>query len=346
MSKIQEATNNFNKVFYLLLFTVIALNSCHRNRLKIDVSDIKVKLELSRFEQELFEADTTQMEQLNKIWLNKYGFLYEAFCAEMIGEGLPTDSLLPARLSKMVNHPDMREIYGAIKKEFADFSSYEAELSLAFKHFKYYFPQSDIPKIVTFYSNFNANAFPSDTMLGIGLDMYLGTDHELVKKIPGEFIPQFIKNKMNAELMTSDAMKYFLFYKFYENTGDDLLHKMIDAGRIMYLLDAMMPEKPGHIKMGFSKSEWDWCEASEFNIWSVLIKENYLYSKDFSVIQKFMEPAPFTALLPKESPGMVGVWMGYKMFKNYAEQNNLSVNEIVTEKHESKNILKLYKPAK
>jgi hypothetical protein len=346
MSKIQEASNNFNKAVYLLLFISAVLSSCNRNPLKIDVSKVEVNLEVNRFEQELFEADSTQMELLNINWLNQYGFLYEAFCAEMIGEGLPTDSFLPVRLSKMINHPDMKEIYGAIKKAFSDFSPYETELTEAFKHFKYYFPQSDIPKVVTFYSNFNANAFPSDTMLGIGLDMYLGADHELIKKIPGEFIPQFIKNKMNAELMTADAMKYFLFYKFHENSGDDLLHKMIDAGRIMYLLDAMMPEKPQHIKMGFTQDEWNWCEASEFNIWSVLVKENYLYSKDFTVIQKFMEPAPFTALLPKESPGMVGVWVGYKMFKNYAEQNKLSVNEIVTEKHEVKNVLKLYKPAK
>ncbi|MFN3917904.1 MAG: hypothetical protein ACK4K0_09180 [Flavobacteriales bacterium] len=346
MSRIQETTNNFNKTIYRLFFLLIVCSSCKHNPLIIDVSNIEVNLEVSHFEQELFEADTTQMEHLNNLWLSKYGFLYEAFCSEMIGEGLPTDSFLPSRLSKMVNHPDMREIYGSIKKEFSNFSSYKSELTEAFKHFKYYFPQSSIPKIVTFYSNFNANVFPSDTILGIGLDMYLGTDHDLVKKIPGEFIPQFIKNKMNSELLTADAMKYFLFYKFYQSTGEDLLHKMIDAGRIMYLLDAMAPEKPQHLKMGFTQKEWKWCEANELNIWGVLIKENYLYSKDFTVIQKFMELAPFTALLPKESPSMTGVWVGYKMFKNYAEKNKLSVNEIVTKKHEAKNVLKLYKPVK
>ena len=346
MRLVQVFSNNFWPLTGLGALIPLLITGCMGNSLKIDVSDVSATLVVERFEQELFQADTNNIQALNQTWQAQYGFLYEMFCAEMISEGIPSDSALPGRLSKMIHHPDMREIYGAIHSKFSDFSVYQRELEEAFKHYMYYFPDSTLPKVVTFYSNFNANAFPADTILGIGLEMYLGANHELVKKIPTEYLPQFIKNKMEEKFLTADAMKYFLFSKFYASQGDDLLSKMIASGRVLYLLDAMMPEKKMHLKMGYTTEEWEWCVANEFNIWTVLIQRNYLYSKDFNTIQKFMEPGPFTALLPKDSPAMVGVWMGYSMVKNYVDKNGLTVIQVAERLADPKEVLKFYKPEK
>ena len=127
-----------------------------------------------------------------------------------------------------------------LTQNFMTLMLYESEFTDAFKHYKYYFPDSTIPEIVTFYSNFNANAFPLGNRLGIGLDMYLGAENEIVKSIPTASLPQFIKDKMDAKFLVADGIKYWLFNRFFEEDNHDFLAEIISSGKIMYLMDAIL----------------------------------------------------------------------------------------------------------
>lgn len=329
---IKRVQLHINHLLYgLIVFGIIInLSSCESNPLDVDVSGVDVDIKVERMEKELFDSGKDPMI-LNEELLKKYGMLYEAFMIDMLGEVPPSNPQAPIVLEEFVGHPDMQNIYHEIEGEFSDFSSYEAGIEESFKHYKYYFPDSLIPDVVTFYSNFNSNVFPYGNRIGVGLDMYLGSDNDLVKSLPADIFPQYIKDKMNAEFMVADVMKGWLMNRFFDelHDGEDFLSSIITLGKIMYLLDAMLPLEEDHIKFGCSAEQIQWCKFNEPNIWKTIVDEQVLYSKDKAVILQYVSDGPFTKGMPHESPGKVGVWLGWQIVRDYVEQNEIGVLELL-----------------
>lgn len=326
---IQLNTNRL--VSYLILtFALLWFSSCESNPLDVDVSDIKVDMEVDRMEQEVFASNKDFMV-LNDELHKKYGMLYEAFLIDMLGVVPPGNPQAPVALESFVNHSDMQLIFEDIDAKFKDFSKYEASIEESFKYYKYYFPDSTVPNLVTFYSNFNSNVFPYDYAIGIGLDMYLGANHDMVKSLPNDMFPQYLKDKMDASYLVADVMKAWLMNRFFDelHSGEDFLSSIVTLGKIMYLLDAMLPFEEDHIKFGCSSEQIEWCRFNEPNIWQTIVDEKVLYSKDKAVILQYVSEGPFTKGMPHESPGKVGVWLGWQIVRDYVEQNELSVLDLL-----------------
>lgn len=314
----------------IVAMTFLGLTSCDDNPLDVDVSDIHVDMEVERMEQDLFEDGKDFMVLNEELWQN-YGMLYEAFMIDMLGEVPPANPQAAMSLESFVSHPDMQEIFADMSAKFGDFSSYESQIEESFKYYKYYFPDSTVPNLVTFYSNFNANVFPYQNRIGIGLDMYLGANHELVQSLPNDIFPQYIKDKMNPGYLVADVMKAWLMNRFFDelHQGEDFLASIITLGKIMYLLDAMLPFEEDYVKFGCSKSQMEWCQFNEQNIWKTIVDEQVLYSKDKAVILQYVSEGPFTKGMPHESPGRVGVWLGWQIVRDYVEQNEVSVLDLL-----------------
>jgi len=330
----------------LIAFVAMLVWQCSSNSLDVDVSEVDVSIEVDRMEQEVFDTTaTTDYSQKNKELYEKYGLLYKLFFERMLREGSVEDPMAGVYLKRFVTNKDMQNIASDIDAKFHDFSSYQSKFEEAFKHYKYYFPDSSAPKIVTFYSNFNANVLPIEDQLCIGLDMYLGTEHELVKMLPAESIPQYLKDKMEDKYLVADAMKFFLLERFTNNEARqlDFLETIIELGKVMYLLDAMMPNESDAIKMAYTEEELTWCEENEENIWQTVVDQDLLYTKDQLKINQFIIDGPFTKGMPKESPSRVGVWLGWQMVRDYISETGKSVQELIQEKN-PKNILNYYKP--
>jgi hypothetical protein len=173
--------------------------------------------------------------------------------------------------------------------------------------------------------------------------MYLGMDNEHVKKIPQDILPQFIKEDMNKKYLVSDGMKYWLLNHFYdEKVGDDFASKIIELGKIMYLLDAMLPNVSDDIKINYTEKELEWVQTHEENIWKTLVDEKVLYTKNPMVINQYIVDGPFTKGLPDVSPSKVGVWVGWQIVRDYVKENDVDVLSLLKEKNSLK-ILRSYK---
>lgn len=329
--------------FYKFCLFLCFFSSCNSSSLEVDTSDLKVELSINRMEQELLGSQNQNIEELNRFLFSKYGGLYEVFVESMIVEGSIHDPSVGVRLDRFRNDSIIQSIYSDINKEFADFSIYTKEFEKAFIHYNYYFPDSVLPKIVTFYSNFNAKIFPANNLLAIGLDMYLGADNSHVKNIPVDILPQFIKEDMNKKYLVADGIKYWLLNRFYdENIGDDFVSKVIELGKIMYLLDAMMPSVSDDIKINYTPQELKWVEQHEENIWKTLVDEEVLYTKNPVIINQYIVDGPFTKGLPDDSPSKVGVWVGWQIVRDYVKENDVDVLSLLKEKNSLK-ILRSYK---
>jgi hypothetical protein len=229
-----------------------------------------------------------------------------------------------------------------LETEFSDFNVIEEQLIDVFKRLKYHLPNSPQPnKIITYNGAFTFGVVSTDSVIGIGLDMYLGAQNRLVREIR---FPQYMKDKMNRDYLTLDVAQSWLMTNVLgDDQGETFLSTMIYYGKLRYILKALMPKTEDHIIMRYNPEEYDFAEASEFEIWEYLIEMNWIYSIDMKVKLRFFEEAPSTVGIDG-SPGRIGQYMGWKMVKAYMEENDdVTIEQLLLETNDAK-ILKEYKP--
>lgn len=338
-----------SKILRISLFLAVAgsLFSCSTDPFDVDLSGIEADIKIERMDQDLFGAESNSMSEVNFELQSKYGEFYEIYIGEIIGLGSPYDPMIDLNLMRFVSDLDMQDVWKAINTNYADLSAIEAELSECFRYYKYYFPEGKIPRVIAYHSGFNYGTYATDEILGIGLEMYLGRQHELVNALPHQNFPVYIKQKMDPEYLVPDAMIAWLHTNHFE-LGDnmDFLETIVAMGKNLYILDALMPNTPDHVKIHYSLDKWNWCMQNENNIWREIVDQELLFSKDQNEIFKFVTPGPFTAGLPKDSPARVGTWLGWRIVQAYMSDNpGISIPELLEEKDAQK-ILKSYKPAR
>jgi len=312
-------------LLYLLVFFFIFTSSCKHNPLKIDVSGVKIEeVKIKRFEQDLFKLPFNSSRLTASYGDFFRGFVETApFCPNGI-----QDPACQAGIIGFVNDPDMRAAYEGCEKEFSSTTDLETELNDAFRHFRYYFPSRPLPLVNTMMSGFNFNILKLDKTIGIGLEMYLGANSIFYKRI--EF-PKYKIIKMRKEYLLPDFVKGWMLTEFErKNAKPDFLTRIIEEGKIAYLVDALLPEVNDTLKLGFSQSQLDWCKRNEGHMWSFFIKRKILYSTDYQEIMQFTNDGPFTTGFAKESPSRTGNWIGLQIVRSYMEKNkNITIEQLM-----------------
>jgi hypothetical protein len=271
----------------------------------------------------------------------QYGYFWDLYSQEVISlpEAYFQDSLLAFQQEE-----DFQKPYQQLSEQFADFSTYKKGFSEAFYHYNQSFPSRVVPKIITFFGGFNYIAIATDSVLGIGLEMFLGNDANYYKKLSQKF-PLYMHYRFKPSHMVALSIDGWLESEF-SVLHTDFLSQMIHYGKLKYALSQFMKDTPKHIIMGYSKEQLDWCENSEFSIWKFLIKEGLLYSTDQFLINKYIKPAPYSKGMPLESPGQVAVWVGWNIVEEFMNNNpNVSTRDLF-QLHDAQYILNesKYKP--
>ena len=294
---------------YMLLFII----SCGHKEKNPDVSSIPVTLKSLRFEEDLMLHGATQALTLRQ----KYPDFYDLYFFQVVRIGSPDSSLMNSHIADFVSDPDIQSIYNDVKIKYADFSVADRKLTDAFRHYRYYFPKRTVPHTLTFISGFNNAIVCADSLLGIGLDMYLGKESKYYHAL--EF-PVYKITKMEGGYIPSDAMKGWLQSEWTEpQTNADLLSHMIYEGKILYALKKLMPDEADTLLTGYSSKQLEWCRKNEKNVWSFFIDNKLLFATELNQIMKFVTEGPTTGGFPKESPGNLGQWIGYKIILSYVK---------------------------
>ncbi|MBM77788.1 MAG: hypothetical protein CL846_04845 [Crocinitomicaceae bacterium] len=331
-------------IFFIILFT---LNCCYneKNKFKIpeeELNNYNVDINLERMEQDVFDR-SKEATKKHQFLLNKYGDFYKYYFAYIIGAGDPDGPTSSKRLDDFIKDSTVNLFYNELKKEFNNFHPFENELTKAFKHYKYYFPDSAVPKVTTFYSNFEYQVLDTKYGLAIGIELFLGKENPLIKRLPKNIFHQYLIDKMEKKFLSSRTLYGFLYNRFYTPLGDDLISSIIAEGKIYYLLKLILPELPENIIMLYDKDELNWCINNQNNVWKLMINKQLIYSKDKRMINDFILLGPSTKQLGPDSPAYVGKWIGFQIIKDYANSTNKSINEILEEKN-VQTLLSTYDP--
>ncbi len=334
-------------VKYILFSPLFFLFSCGGDPLNVDVSSVNIPpVTIDRLEQDLFTADTTDISGFTQKMEGKYGRFYSIFISTIINNGGVADSSYAFRLKQFISDKDMREVYSNCLSSYPDLKEIELSCEEVFKHYKYYFPERNLPKVVSMMSGFNQSTVFADSTLALGLEMYLGHNNKFYQMLG---MPRYRSLFMNKENLVPDATRIWMMNEFqYNMDKNDFLSEIVYMGKIMYLTDALLPKVNDTIKMQYSQKQLEYCMQNEFNIWSYFAAQKLLYTTDHAEIMKYTADGPFTAAFSKESAPRIGYWIGWQIVRQYMSNHpEVTLQQLIEEKDAQTLLAKSkYKPKK
>jgi gliding motility-associated lipoprotein GldB len=317
------------KIYLISCVLSLFILSCgQKNKVELAVAEIPLKIEVQRFDKVFFEA---RPGDLNKV-KNSYPFFFPSGVEDSVWLNKMQDSL-------------WRELYSEVQKKYADFSTVQSETEDLFKHVKYYFPETKIPKVITVISemDYNNRVIYAGSLVIISLEMYLGKEHKFYQ------FPSYIKQNFEQRQIMPDIVSGFFKYKMAANQEKSLLSNMIYAGKELYLKQLLLPDYSDADKMGYTAEQIIWCEENESYMWRYFIQKELLYSVDQKLIPRFINMAPFSKFyleIDNETPGRVGAWIGWQIVRSFMENNEVSLQQLLSSSSREIFEKSKYKPKK
>jgi hypothetical protein len=320
------------KILIIALAAVMlpSLFSCKRNLYKINIKDSEVTLKISRLENDLFNLSPGSLSDSIGYLKKKYGSFLNIF-SYFVNIGTASDSSWIEGLVRFCTDKQNNEVYGSVESVFPAIDGIEKDLSMAFSHYRYYFPTKPIPAVYTCITGFNYSILTGDSVLGISLDRYLGSECKYYSQLG---LYKYQVAKMTPLNIISDCMygwgsKEWDFND--ENYPDDnVLTSMIHEGKLLYFVKCMLPENADELIFGFTDEQLKFCRNNEGRMWEYLIENNLLFNSEMLTKKKLTGEAPFTSYFSSESPGRAAVWTGFRIVESYMRRNqNITLEELM-----------------
>jgi hypothetical protein len=215
-----------------------------------------------------------------------------------------------------------------------------------FQHIKYYFPKFNTPLVVTTTSDvdYRNKVILAESMVIIGLDNYLGSDHPFY-----EGIDKYITKEMKLSQIGPDVAESYARQYIKPPNKASFLGQIIYFGKELYLKDLWLPKISDAEKIGYTEEEFKWAEENEEYMWRYFVEKELLYSTDPKLGARFIAPAPFSKFyleIDNESPGMLGRYLGWKIVRAYMKKNDTDVQQLMVTDAEEIFTNSKYKPKK
>jgi hypothetical protein len=338
--------------FAAFLSTIVVLMSCGGEGHTEAAPKTDLHLKIERLDQDLFRSaraavsDTTSAAGNYGLRLYaQYGPFFRTYVEDILHASPIDDPRLPLALTRFAMDPDWSMIQLHADSVLGDMDEERAQFEEAFERLKTFFPDSLVPRIITFNSGFNYGVVPTDSVLGIGVEWFVARDSKVSGYLAPEAFPQYMKDRMFPEMLVPAAVKAWLQVHYTKDVrGEDLLTNVVEIGKIMYLLDRLLPETNPAFKFAFTDAQLKWCEDNEFKVWSELVSNQQLYSKKNDDIDRLLNDGPFTNGFPHESPGHIGEWIGYRMVDSYMKDHDKVTIAQLFQSTDPRIVLKSYKP--
>lgn len=307
--------------FIMVMVTLCVFASCKRNPSKVNVSFVRAEISIKRLEKDLFTVNPNELIASVPALKKKYSGFLQLF-SYVINTGDINDSSFGDFLLRFCTDKQNNEVYTLAMKIYPDVKVMEDGLRDAFKHYLYYFPEKKVPGVFTCITGFNNSIITGDSVLGIGLDRYLGADCEYYPRLE---IYKYIAARMTPEYIVSDCMYGWAASEWdFTASGyqaDNALARMIHEGKLKYFEKCMLPDETDEIVFGFSSDQLKFCRNNENQMWQYLIENDLLFKTDQFTIRKLTGEAPFTGYFTNESPGRAAVWIGFRIIESYMMKN-------------------------
>lgn len=287
------------------------------------------RVKIVRFDRDLFALDP-QHPDIVRLNPEDTAFL-KLYVKGVLQLGEMSAPDFPDLLSVFLQDSVIREIRDSVCLKYADLSQQEEELTEAFAHYRTYFPSKTLPRVYTHISGFNQSVVVDSGLIGIALDNYLGADCVFYKMLATP-VPRYICRRMTERDIVRDAVYGWVSAEFpFRPRRLDLLSGMVYQGKIIYLMEKLLPDYAKERLFGYTSEQLDWCKAGESSIWAFMVDHEYLFENQQMLFRKYLDEAPFSSGMPPESPGKAVVWCGYRIVCDYVKKSGSSLQDLMEE---------------
>lgn len=321
---------------------ILLLISCNNSNNKPNVSDIKVDVNILRFDKDFFSIDTNRLAQS----LNELNGQYPAF--------LPLYSEFLSPIEPMVKqggktydeavllyYRTIKPLYDAVQKKYNNLNDVKSGLEKGFSYVKYYYPTFKTPAVVASVESFNPDdpnmvygtVFYHDTLI-IRLQMFMGKDFNQYDQ---NLYPDYLRRRFNEAFIVPNSIRAIV-NSIYPDTTESgvLIEQMIEKGKQWYLMNKFLPDTPDSLKTGYTQNQSEFIKNNEGNIWGEFLKNTPdPYTVEQERLKNYLGEGPFTPDMPHDlegngTPGNIGQWIGWRIVEKFAEKNpKMSVQEIL-----------------
>ena len=298
--------------YQLVLLILSLLVSCNRDsRPKVDTSHIKDTIYIDRFDQKFYAADV-DLDALKNVYPYLFPVQYQ-------------DSIWYARMAS----EEELELARAVNTVFGALNEERKALEQLFKNVKYYHGDFEFPKVITLITNldYQSKVIYADSLMFVSLDMYLGQDEQYYNEFPKYLSRNFKKEQMPVDVAKEIAARFVPLSR-----NRPFINTLIEEGKKMYLTDLYLPELSDDGKMGYRPEDAQWLKTNEEEIWKYFIENKLLYSTEKDLYARFIDAAPFSKFyidIDKESPGSVGIWLGWQIVRSFMKNNDVALQKML-----------------
>ncbi|TVZ56722.1 protein involved in gliding motility GldB [Lutibacter sp. Hel_I_33_5] len=300
-------------LLFLLISSFLSCNNAKDNQ--VNVSTIPVNFEFERFDKAFYTSSEKGLKKLKE----KYPILFPKQVHDSVW-------------IHKINNKDEQELFAETQKIFNDDEFLQEQLISLFKHIKYYNKSFTSPKVITMLSNidYDNRVVYADSLLLISLDAYLGEKHLFYNDYP-----KYIKQNNHKGHIIVDVANSIVHQQIVPNSNRTFLEKIIFEGKKMYVLDLFLPQITDQEKIGYSLDKNTWILENEEQVWKYFIENKILFSTETKLNKRFIENGPFSKFYlseDKNSPGKVGVWIGWQIVRSYMQNNDVSLQQLLRNK--------------
>lgn len=303
----------------LLLLVLFSFGACTSDGVDApDVSDIKINLQIERFDQEFAQIDTANPEPGLQAIAQKYPTLLPPYLTRMIR--LPEQRAVSPleTVQGFLADPFVQKLRDTVDIVYKNMDAVKPGLEQLFRYYKYYFPEKPTPKVATVVSAFYTDAFVvDDSLMGLSLDMFLGQQFSGYR---GQF-PDFMSRQFTPEYIPVRMAKAIANDLNETPAGKNLLEEMLRNGKSLYIVKKLLPHTPDSLIMGYTEPQMSGCFSNEQEVWARILSQNLLYSSDFSQTRKLIEPSPNAPVVFQEAPGEIGNWIGWRIVESWMQRH-------------------------
>ena len=310
-----------NSFIIILVILVPLISSCKKDHYKVNISSIRADIEIKRLEKDLFTLNPDEIVSHLPAIKEKYNGFLQLF-SRVINTGDINDSSFSDFLIRFCTHKQNNDVFTLTMKLYPNVKEIEEGLEDAFRHYLYYFPERKAPSVFTCITGFNNSIITGDSVLGIGLDRYLGADCVYYPRLE---IYKYLAARMTPGNVIPDCMYGWgaseWDFRSMNYPADNLLSEMIHEGKLKYFEKCMLPAESDELIFGYTPDQMKFCRNNENQMWSYLIEHDLLFISEQFQIRKFTGEAPFTSYFSNESPGKAAVWIGFRIVESYMFKN-------------------------
>ena len=314
----------FIKIVGFLIVSFILL-SCskstgYKKKLNVNCRNLEPqKFEIVEFNKVLFALDTANFEAEYRAILPQF----QAFLIEN-----PTDEEVEY-MKEFVMDTFMLRINELVDETFPDINPVTDEIKGVYQHFKYYYPDYNIPPTYTYISGLYSSRphnISAECAL-IGLDFYLSNNDLVYDKIG---FPRYFSRRCQPIYLSRDFAAELYYTKFGNRKNQkNVLDEMISQGKMYYFIEAMNPSLPDSVILGYSTPQIEWAQDNEGAVWAAVVGNNILYSNNLEQRRMLFNDGPFTAAFSEDSPSRLGDFIGLQIVRSFMSNNDETLQDLM-----------------